>query len=64
MEEERFLHKSIMLDEVISILNPSENEIYDKIINILENNYNNNDRSITIPISLQPFLGCDKIFVD
>ena len=28
MEEERFLHKSIMLDEVISILNPSENEIY------------------------------------
>ena len=28
MEQESFLHKSIMLDEVISILNPSENEIY------------------------------------
>jgi seryl-tRNA synthetase len=34
------------------------------LIALIENNYNNNDRSVSIPISLQPFLGCDKIFVD
>ena len=28
MKEENFLHKSIMLDEVLSILNPSKNETY------------------------------------
>ena len=34
------------------------------LIALIENNYNNEDRSITIPISLQSFVGCDKIFVD
>ena len=41
MEEERFLHKSIMLDEVISILNPSENELKLKLEQLrwMDNNY-------------------------
>jgi len=34
------------------------------LIALIENNYNNEDRSITIPISLQSFVGCDKVFVD
>ena len=34
------------------------------LIALIENNYNNEDRSITIPISLQSFVDCDKIFVD
>ena len=34
------------------------------LIALIENNYNDEDRSITIPISLQSFVGCDKIFVD
>ena len=34
------------------------------LIALIENNYNDEDRSITIPISLQSFVDCDKIFVD
>ena len=34
------------------------------LIALIENNYNDNDKSITIPISLQSLLGRDKIFLN